>query len=126
MLNALRYPKTAALILSLALIAGCAPITATADNPKDGEVIALAQGQPLRIRWTSHDDSGWNWEEKPLVALKHVADSGKAAEAGALELKLYDFEAVAPGEERLTFAYRDKSAAPGPDDERITVLVTVR
>ena len=87
-------------------LSACAPIAVTADNPKDGDAITLTAGQPLRVRWTAHSDSAWVWEEKPLKALKYVAGTGRPAADGALELKLFDFEGAAPGEERLTFAYR--------------------
>jgi len=111
-------------VLTLGLSA-CDPIGKVVDNPKDGDVLELVQDQPLQFRMTNQEGLAWRLESGAAKVLKPVNQTGRPAEAGALELALYDFVAAAPGTDTLTFTYGPKGAAPTPTDERTTVTIRV-
>jgi hypothetical protein len=109
------------------LLAGCAPVLSTIDTPKEGQVITLAQKQPMRVRWANlHPDSGaWTLEQPPKGAVTTDGVDIKPPAAGAQQLESFKFVGVKAGEETLTFAYKRKDGAPPSADERVTVKVKV-
>ena len=123
-INSAILPALSALALTLA---GCAPVLSTIDTPKDGQVITLAQKQPMRVRWANlHPDAGaWTLEKAPKGSLTTDGVDIKPPAAGAQQLESFKFVGASPGEETLTFAYKRKDGAPPSDDERVTVKVKV-
>jgi hypothetical protein len=119
--------KTLAAIAAGVALAGCAPVLSTIDTPKEGQVITLAQKQPMRVRWANlHPDSGaWTLEQPPKGSLTTDGVEIKPPAAGAQQLESFRFIGAKPGEETLTFAYKRKDGAPPSADERVTVKVKV-
>jgi hypothetical protein len=116
-----------ALAMVGAAITGCAPGTLPLDNPKTGDSAHVAPGQGLLIRWSDPSETrDWVLVEPLNGALKSVTQStAPGADGGAMKLEQFEFVGAKPGEERLTFAYRTKNAAPDPADETATLVVKV-
>lgn len=109
------------------LLVGCKPVLYTVDTPKEGQEIALAQEQPMRVRWANlHPESGsWTLEVPPQGAITSNGVDVQPPADGARQLESFKFTGAKPGEETLTFAYKRKDGAPPSADERVTIKVKV-
>jgi hypothetical protein len=118
---------TAAIAIACAALSACAPGALPLDNPKTGDTARVAPGQGLLIRWSDPSETrDWVLVEPLSGSLKSVTQTtAPGAAGGAMKLENFEFVGVKPGEERLTFAYRTRNAAPDPADETAILVVTV-
>jgi hypothetical protein len=105
------------------LLNSCAPVVVTVDTPKEGDTIAVAPEQSVRVRWANiHPEAGsWKLDHPPTGALSATAVKIQPPENGARQLEVFEFVGAKPGTETLTFFYERKDGAPITSDEHITI-----
>jgi predicted secreted protein len=123
----MRRVLVAAAAAALMLLQACAPISRVIDTPKDGTEVSLSVDQGMQVRWSnlSPDEGTWIVESAPASAVKMVKKTEQPAVGSGIALDIFDFAAVRPGAEQVTFVYKHKDGSPSSPEERVSVQVTV-
>jgi predicted secreted protein len=93
----------------------------------DRDKVDLKVGQKLIVKLTDMDGPKTDWivTSSGSSALKGPTHKPVAGANGALNLDVYEYVGAAPGQQELTFSYRQPEQQPTTDDT-MRVTVTVR
>lgn len=115
-----------AVTCGLAILAGCGSTPVSLDNPLDGQSVALAVSQPLRVKLSNVSGGGaWVREGDTPDSVEVLDPAVRDAANGVKQLQTFEFVGAAPGEDVLTFVYRRPGVEPDVSDViRIAVKVS--
>ncbi len=123
-----RSALTATALAALSILSACqsSPTPRVIDNPMDRDKVDVKVGQTLIVKLTDMDGPKTDWIVTSSAASALTGPTHKAVPAanGALNLDVYEYVGAAPGQQELTFSYRQPDQQPTTDDT-MRVMVTV-